>query len=58
VGRQLAAATSIAATAQISEIPALVVRGELFLGERAVENAAERMRAVRAAAGPPGAPAR
>ena len=58
VRRQLAAATSIAATAQIREIPALVLHGELFLGERAVENAAELMRAVRRAAAPPGAPAR
>jgi 2-hydroxychromene-2-carboxylate isomerase len=58
VTRQLAAATSIAQAAQINEIPALVVHGELFPGERAVEDAAERMRAVRARAGPPGAPTR
>lgn len=58
VTRQLAAATSIALAAQINEVPALVVHGELFRGERAVEDAAERMRAVRAPAGPPGAPAR
>jgi 2-hydroxychromene-2-carboxylate isomerase len=58
VRRQLAAATSIAAAAQVSEIPALVVHGELFLGERAVEEAAERMRSLRSPAGSPGAPAR
>jgi 2-hydroxychromene-2-carboxylate isomerase len=57
VRRELAAATTIAEAAQIDDIPALVVHGELFLGERAVEDAAERMRAVRAPAGPPGAPA-
>jgi 2-hydroxychromene-2-carboxylate isomerase len=58
VRRQLAAATRIAETARINEIPALVVHGELFLGERAVEDAAERVRAVRTPAGPPGAPPR
>jgi 2-hydroxychromene-2-carboxylate isomerase len=58
VRQQLAAATSSAETAQINEIPALVVHGELFLGERAVEDAAERMRSVQRAAGLPGAPAR
>jgi 2-hydroxychromene-2-carboxylate isomerase len=57
VRRELAAATTIAEAAQINDIPALVVHGELFLGERAVEDAAERMRAVRAPAGAPGAPA-
>jgi 2-hydroxychromene-2-carboxylate isomerase len=58
VRRQLAAATSVATAAQVSEIPALVIGGELFLGERAVEQAAERMRSVRTPAGSPGAPAR
>jgi 2-hydroxychromene-2-carboxylate isomerase len=58
VRRQLAAATSVAAAAQVSEIPALVIGGELFLGERVVEEAAERMRSVRPPAGSPGAPAR
>jgi 2-hydroxychromene-2-carboxylate isomerase len=58
VRQQLAAATSSAETAQINEIPALVVHGELFLGDRAVEDAAERMSSVRTPAGPPRAPAR
>jgi 2-hydroxychromene-2-carboxylate isomerase len=58
VGRQLAAATSIAQSAQINEIPALVVHGELFLGERALEDAAELMRAAQTPAGSPGAPER
>jgi 2-hydroxychromene-2-carboxylate isomerase len=56
VRRQLAAGTSNAERAQINEIPALVVHGELFLGERAVEDAAERMRSVPTPAGSPGAP--
>jgi len=58
VRRQLAAATSNAEMAGIDEIPALVVDGELFLGERAVEDAAERMRSMRTPAGPSGAPER
>ena len=58
VRRQLAAATSNAEMAGINQIPALVVDGELFLGERAVEDAAERMRSVRTPAGPSGAPGR
>jgi 2-hydroxychromene-2-carboxylate isomerase len=58
VSQQLAAATSDAAAAQVSEIPALAIAGELFLGERAVEQAAARMRSVRTRAGSPGAPAR
>jgi 2-hydroxychromene-2-carboxylate isomerase len=58
VSRQLAAATSGAGTSQINEIPAFVVDGELFAGERALEDAAERMRAVRAPAGSPGASTR
>jgi 2-hydroxychromene-2-carboxylate isomerase len=58
VRQQLAAATSNAKMAGMNEIPALVVHGELLLGERAVEDAAERMRSVRTPAGPPGAPAR
>jgi 2-hydroxychromene-2-carboxylate isomerase len=58
VRQQLAAATSNAEMAGINEIPALVVHGQPFLGERAVEDAAERMRSVRTPAGPPGAPAR
>jgi 2-hydroxychromene-2-carboxylate isomerase len=58
VTRQLTAATRGAEAAQIKEVPAFVVRGELFLGERSMQDAAERMRAVRAPAGSPGAPAR
>jgi 2-hydroxychromene-2-carboxylate isomerase len=58
VRRQLAAATSNAEMAGIDEIPALVIDGELFLGERAVEDAAERMRSMRTPAGPSGAPGR
>lgn len=58
VSRQLTATTSGAGSAQINEIPAFVVHGEVFEGERALEDAAERMRAVRAPAGSPGAPAR
>jgi 2-hydroxychromene-2-carboxylate isomerase len=58
VSRQLAATTSSAGTSQINEIPAFVVDGEVFAGERALEDAAERMRAVRAPAGSPGASAR
>jgi 2-hydroxychromene-2-carboxylate isomerase len=57
VRRELAAATTIAEAAQINDVPALVFHGELFLGEGAVEDAAERMRAARAPAGRPGAPA-
>jgi 2-hydroxychromene-2-carboxylate isomerase len=57
VRRQLAAATRIAESSEINEIPALVVHGELFLGERAVEDAAERMRPAKTRAGSPGAPA-
>jgi 2-hydroxychromene-2-carboxylate isomerase len=41
VAAQLAAATAGAAAAGITEIPALLVRGRRFLGERAVEEAAE-----------------
>ena len=52
---QLTASTSHAGTSQINEIPAFVVQGELFAGERALEHAASRMRT---APGPAGAPAR
>jgi 2-hydroxychromene-2-carboxylate isomerase len=58
VSRQLTAATSDARAAHVEEIPALVVHGELFLGERAVEHAAERMRSADTPAGSPGAPSR
>jgi 2-hydroxychromene-2-carboxylate isomerase len=51
----LANATSSAEAAQIKEIPAFVVHGDVFCGERALERAAERSSA---AAGSPGAPAR
>jgi 2-hydroxychromene-2-carboxylate isomerase len=57
VSRQLSDATSSAKRAQINEIPAFVVRGETFFGERALQDAAEHMRAAGAAAGSPGAPA-
>jgi 2-hydroxychromene-2-carboxylate isomerase len=43
VAAQLAAATSEAADLGITEIPAIVVAGEVFEGERAVEQAAARM---------------
>jgi 2-hydroxychromene-2-carboxylate isomerase len=43
VAAQLAAATSEAADLGIIEIPAIVVAGEVFEGERAVEQAAARM---------------
>lgn len=51
VGKQLEDATSAAAGIRITEIPALVIGGEVFLGERGVEQAAERMRAARATDG-------
>jgi 2-hydroxychromene-2-carboxylate isomerase len=51
VTRQLTDATNDAAIIQIKEIPAIVVAGEVFEGERAVEDAAEHMRTVLAAAG-------
>jgi 2-hydroxychromene-2-carboxylate isomerase len=57
VSRQLTAATRGAGAAQINEIPAFVVHGEVFAGEGALEDAAEHMRAVGAAAGSPGEPA-
>jgi 2-hydroxychromene-2-carboxylate isomerase len=53
VAQQLADATLQAETIQIKEVPAIVLDGELFAGERSVERAAERM----AAAGAPGAAA-
>jgi 2-hydroxychromene-2-carboxylate isomerase len=43
VAAQLAAATSEAANLGIIEIPAIVVAGDVFEGERAVEQAAVRM---------------
>jgi 2-hydroxychromene-2-carboxylate isomerase len=43
VAAQLAAATSEAADLGIVEIPAIVVAGDVFEGERAVEQAAARM---------------
>jgi 2-hydroxychromene-2-carboxylate isomerase len=54
VTEQLASATSSAAAAQINDLPALVLDGVIFLGERALEQAAEHQRA----AGAPGAGAR
>jgi 2-hydroxychromene-2-carboxylate isomerase len=44
VTEQLARATTTAAAAQIKEVPALVVDGEMFLGERSLERAAARGR--------------
>jgi 2-hydroxychromene-2-carboxylate isomerase len=46
VHRQLAAATNDAETAQINEIPAIVLDGQVFAGERAVAQAAAHARAV------------
>jgi 2-hydroxychromene-2-carboxylate isomerase len=43
VTRQLTDATSGARALQIKEIPAIVIDGELFAGERAVEQAAEHL---------------
>src|SRR5207302_6612940 len=43
VTRQLTDATSGAQALQIKEIPAIVIDGELFAGERAVERAAEHL---------------
>jgi hypothetical protein len=53
VAQQLADATLQAETIQIKEVPAIVLDGELFAGERSVERAAEQM----AAGGAPGAAA-
>jgi 2-hydroxychromene-2-carboxylate isomerase len=53
VAQQLADATLQAETIQIKEVPAIVLDGELFAGERSVERAADQM----AAAGAPGAAA-
>lgn len=50
VAAQLAAATSEAADLGIIEIPAIVVAGDVFEGERAVEQAAARMRELVGAA--------
>jgi 2-hydroxychromene-2-carboxylate isomerase len=58
VSRQLTAATTDAGTIQIDEIPAFVVNGELFHGEGALEDAAERMRLLDTRAGSQGAPRR
>lgn len=49
----LARVGSAAVAAQIKDVPALVVDGDVFLGERALEQAAERARS-RAAARSPG----
>ena len=54
VTQQLARATTTAAAAQINDLPAVVLDGVIFLGERALEQAAEHTRA----AGAPGAGAR
>jgi 2-hydroxychromene-2-carboxylate isomerase len=43
VTRQLTDATSGARALQIKEIPAIVIDGELFAGERALEQAAEQL---------------
>jgi 2-hydroxychromene-2-carboxylate isomerase len=55
VSRELADATTAAARSGIIEVPALIVRGDLFLGEGALERAAKHMRS--APAGAAGAPA-
>jgi 2-hydroxychromene-2-carboxylate isomerase len=46
VGSQLAAATSDAVRSSIKEIPAIVVDGVVFEGERAIEHAAAQMLAT------------
>jgi len=46
VGSQLAAATADAARSSIKEIPAMVVDGVVFEGERAIEHAAAQMLAA------------
>jgi 2-hydroxychromene-2-carboxylate isomerase len=56
VARHLADATTAAAGAGINQIPATVVRGAVFTGERALDDAALQMRAARAP-GAAGAPA-
>ncbi len=48
VGSQLAAATSDAIRSSIKEIPAIVVDGVVFEGERAIEHAAAQMLAASA----------
>jgi 2-hydroxychromene-2-carboxylate isomerase len=48
VGEQLAAATRRATLSNIKDVPAIVVDGAVFEGERAVEQAAERMLAATA----------
>jgi 2-hydroxychromene-2-carboxylate isomerase len=50
IASQLAAGTAAAARRGVLEVPAIVVGEEVFLGEHAVESAAERMGALRAAA--------
>jgi 2-hydroxychromene-2-carboxylate isomerase len=54
VATQLAVATSDAANLGIIEIPAIVVDGDVFEGERAVEQAAARMRELHLADRPLG----
>jgi len=44
VSRRLAAATAAAAGAGVTDVPAVVVGKDVFLGERALERAAARMR--------------
>jgi 2-hydroxychromene-2-carboxylate isomerase len=46
VTQQLADATHDAEIIQIKDVPAIVLDGELFVGERAVDDAAAQMRAV------------
>jgi 2-hydroxychromene-2-carboxylate isomerase len=46
VTQQLADATHAAETLHIKEVPAIVVDGEVFEGERAVEQAAEHLSAL------------
>ena len=58
VARELAGATSAAMQAGVGEIPATVIHGTLFTGERALEDAALHMRPARASGGSAGAPAR
>jgi len=48
VAQELSAATRRAIEQDIKDVPAIVVDGEVFAGERAVEHAATHMRAVQA----------
>jgi 2-hydroxychromene-2-carboxylate isomerase len=46
VAEQLAAATAAASAAGVSDVPAIVLDGRVFVGERALEDAAAQMAAV------------